>query len=57
MSEHIETHCPRCDAALHVTNFTASSSKDETTLLLRIDCWRCTWSTEFRIESFNGEPE
>ena len=55
MSEHIETHCPHCDAALHVANFTVILSEDNT--ILRIDCWRCTWSTEFRVERFNEEPE
>ncbi len=54
MSEHIETHCPHCDADLHVTNFSVRLS-DRTTL--RIDCWRCTWSTEFEIERFDVKEE
>ncbi len=55
MSEHIETHCPHCDADLHVTNFTVRLSEDRTTL--RIDCWRCTWNTEFEIERFDVKAE
>lgn len=54
---NLETFCPKCSATLHVANFTVTDSNDPKYAELNITCWACTWSTAFKIERFELEPD
>lgn len=54
---NLDSHCPRCNANLHSGNFSVGLDNDEEWAKLYVDCWACTWNTEFKIKRFDMEVE